>query len=96
MADVLHVQAAELIDKLLDAARKDGLLRQIRLAPIARDKLLWFIHGAAAGFVMCEDCDGTGSTGEVHPGSEFQPPERERCPSCGGSGRWKHEASPTP
>ncbi|MEJ8837798.1 hypothetical protein [Ramlibacter sp. AN1133] len=87
MADAIRGQADDLMDKLLDAARKDGILRQTRLVPLARARLLRFIQGVAAGFSMCENCDGAGTTGCVIPGSDFQPPEGERCGSCGGSGR---------
>lgn len=36
----------------------------------------------------CEDCCGTGHTGESQYMGEFQPPEYERCGSCDGSGKW--------
>lgn len=36
----------------------------------------------------CEDCNGTGEVGDEIPQGEFQPPERERCESCDGTGRW--------
>lgn len=36
----------------------------------------------------CEDCNGQGEVGEEIYQGEFQPPERDRCSSCGGSGRW--------
>jgi len=36
----------------------------------------------------CEDCCGTGHTGESQYMGEFQPPEYERCSSCDGSGKW--------
>lgn len=39
--------------------------------------------------VTCEDCDGAGVVGEEYSCGEFQPPERDRCTSCGGSGRWR-------
>lgn len=41
----------------------------------------------AALAVACEDCNGAGEVGEPYGGSEFQPPERDRCESCGGSGQ---------
>jgi hypothetical protein len=36
-------EANALIDALLDAARTDGMLRQIKLVPVARDNLLEFV-----------------------------------------------------
>lgn len=39
--------------------------------------------------VECEDCGGTGVTGNEYPGSDFEPPEPEYCPSCEGSGKWR-------
>lgn len=38
-------------------------------------------------WVPCEDCDGTGEVGELRSQGYFQPPERDRCHSCDGSGR---------
>lgn len=38
--------------------------------------------------VPCEDCGGSGVIGDEIYQGEFQPPERERCSSCDGSGRW--------
>lgn len=38
--------------------------------------------------IACEDCGGAGVVGDEIPQGEFQPPERERCESCNGSGRW--------
>jgi hypothetical protein len=40
-------EANALIDALLDAARKDGILRQIKLAPVARCNLLDFMDKLA-------------------------------------------------
>lgn len=40
-------------------------------------------------YMDCEDCSGTGDTGEPERYmGEFQPPEGERCGSCNGSGQW--------
>lgn len=44
-------------------------------------------EGVKARF-KCEDCDGTGYTGEMIPGSEFQPPEPVGCTSCNFTGWW--------
>lgn len=44
-------------------------------------------EGVKARF-KCEDCDGTGYTGEMIPGSEFQPPEPVGCTSCRFTGWW--------
>lgn len=44
-------------------------------------------EGVKARF-KCEDCDGTGYTGEMIPGSEFQPPEPVGCTSCRSTGWW--------
>ena len=44
-------------------------------------------EGVKARF-KCEDCDGTGYTGEMIPGSEFQPPEPVGCTSCRLTGWW--------
>jgi hypothetical protein len=46
-------------------------------------------------FEKCDDCNGTGHVGESHYMGEFQPPERERCESCGGSG-FVRAAAPQP
>ena len=44
-------------------------------------------EGVKARF-KCEDCDGTGYTGDMIPGSEFQPPEPVGCTSCRFTGWW--------
>lgn len=44
-------------------------------------------EGVKARF-KCEDCDGTGYTGDIIPGSEFQPPEPVGCTSCNFTGWW--------
>lgn len=44
------------------------------------------------GFTKCEDCNGSGYSGEVIPGSDFQPPESVPCSSCGASGMWQVSA----
>ena len=41
------------------------------------------------GTMLCEDCNGAGEIGDEIYQGEFQPPEREQCTSCSGSGRWK-------
>lgn len=41
------------------------------------------------GWIDCEDCDGNGVVGDPIYQGEFQPPEREPCSSCDGSGHWK-------
>jgi len=53
---------------------------------------------AASGPVSmdCEDCNGTGEVGDEIYQGDFQPPERERCTSCDGSGRWKLSPTPAP
>jgi hypothetical protein len=50
----------------------------------------------AGAYTACEDCDGRGVVGEEIYQGEFQPPEREQCGSCNGSGRWKIDATTTP
>jgi hypothetical protein len=47
----------------------------------------------AEAYMACEDCDGRGVVGEEIYQGEFQPPEREQCGSCNGSGRWKIDAT---
>jgi hypothetical protein len=47
MDDKLEGEANALIDALLDAARKDGILRQIKLVPVARESLLAFMDRLA-------------------------------------------------
>lgn len=44
-------------------------------------------EGVKARF-KCEDCGGTGYTGDMIPGSEFQPPEPVGCTSCNFTGWW--------
>lgn len=44
-------------------------------------------EGVKARF-KCEDCGGTGYTGEMIPGGDFQPPEPVGCASCNFTGWW--------
>lgn len=41
------------------------------------------------GSFPCEDCNGTGRSGDVRhfPAADMQPPEAEPCRNCGGAGR---------
>lgn len=41
----------------------------------------------------CDSCDGNGEVGEPISMGHFQPPERERCPDCGGRGWCSEEAA---
>lgn len=38
----------------------------------------------------CDSCDGNGEIGELVSMGDFQPPERQTCPDCGGRG-WTSE-----
>lgn len=38
----------------------------------------------------CDSCDGNGELGELVSMGDFQPPERQTCPDCGGRG-WASE-----
>ena len=38
----------------------------------------------------CDSCDGNGELGELVSMGDFQPPERQTCPDCGGRG-WTSE-----
>lgn len=38
----------------------------------------------------CDSCDGNGEIGELVSMGDFQPPERQTCPDCGGCG-WTSE-----
>jgi len=49
---------------------------------------------AATVTMPCEDCGGCGEVGEAAYQGAFQPPERDRCESCQGSGQW--EVAPIP
>jgi RecJ-like exonuclease len=58
-----------------------------RLANVA-DKVV-------AASMRCEDCNGEGHVGEEYRSSDhFQPPERDVCTSCNGSGSWHFDALP--
>jgi hypothetical protein len=46
--------------------------------------------------IVCEDCEGSGLQGEAYGGNEFQPPERDDCTSCGGTGYWGCDEPPAP
>jgi hypothetical protein len=58
-------------------------------APVAPAEPAALPEPVKNGWMDCEDCDGRGAVGEMRYMGEFQPPEREPCSSCNGSGRWK-------
>ena len=66
----------------LDAAKQFEAVRLALYAAIAQP-----VQPATTS-MKCEDCDGCGAIGELYGGSAFQPPERDSCNSCGGSGYW--------
>lgn len=66
--------------KLYAGAQSAPLAQQAREYPPLPE-------GVKARF-KCEDCDGTGYTGEMIPGGEFQPPEPIGCTSCNFTGWW--------
>ena len=97
LTDEFDKWQAELTSLLSDLAHKDGadgaraeglgqFLPTLRAA-IAALQASPLPEGVKARF-KCEDCDGTGYTGEMIPGSEFQPPEPVGCTSCRFTGWW--------
>ena len=79
-ADTRELQAALRAEVERLAAQSAPLAQQAREYPPLPE-------GVKARF-KCEDCDGTGYTGEMIPGSEFQPPEPVGCTSCNFTGWW--------
>lgn len=88
-AQYLHYIAETLITHFPEVSRYTDRIKRIAYsicrAATTREAVAW---------TVCEDCNGAGEVGEAYGGSEFQPPERDRCESCNGSGRWPAPTAP--
>lgn len=88
--DIAHGETASCI-----SCNGTGIIRSLKRPSQAQepasvsgavDELPPLPEGRKALF-PCEDCDGTGTTGDLWPGSLMQPPEPVYCSTCNGSGR---------
>jgi hypothetical protein len=75
--------------EVMAEAADGSLLHELKPSPEGAHQIA---SPAPALEYECEDCNGTGHTGEpARYMGEFQPPEVERCDSCNGTGRWSRQ-----